>query len=134
MAKITCDEGFYLTGSRDLHCLGSDTASSGAHWGAPLTGEGEAPTCAKCLSDCKTCSEGTSCTACAKASDVWSPTAKKCVLNKPRSCKTMLDLKQLPAIPKGKVRLDRDVRLWPDVANKPDQVRPCCRCCSAALA
>ena len=53
---------------------------------------------------------------------MWSPTAKKCVLDKPKSCKEMLDLKQLPDIPAGKVRIDKDVRLWPDVVNKPDHV------------
>ena len=64
------------------------------------TGGEHIPTCKKCLADCKTCSDRTSCDTCPKNTDIWSPTTKKCVLNKARTCKDLLDWKLLPTIPK----------------------------------
>ena len=56
---------------------------------------------------------------CPNSGDVWSPVGNKCITNKARSCKQLLDRKQLPGIPQGKTYLDVTVKLYPDVANDP---------------
>ena len=77
-----------------------------------MDGSAHEPKCKKCLSDCKTCSAATSCDTCPKADQVWNPVTKKCVVNKARSCKELLDRNQLPSIPSGKDHIDRAVELY----------------------
>jgi len=120
VARVTCDAGSFLDGSETLTCLGSDSASTGAHWGLPSNGNAHTPKCTKCMSICKTCSDGASCDVCSKVSDVWSAKAGKCVIDRARSCKELLDWKKIPTSPPaGQPFLERTVELYPDVAGPP---------------
>lgn len=120
VARVTCNDGYFIgTDSSELECLGSGDAVSGAHWGVPAIGDEHIPTCKQCLKACKTCSDATSCDSCPDDKDVWSPNQKKCVLFRPRSCKDMLYMKTLPAVPAGKSFIDVRVTLYPDFINKP---------------
>lgn len=116
-------------GETELECIGAsgDDSSTGAHWGLASTGDAHISTCKQCKDECATCSDGGTCITCKDAAQIFAPSQNKCIVNKAKSCKQLLDWGELDLPKRPKTRHTVQAILYPDVAKDPTRkVRAYC--------